>query len=47
MRGWVHFDGIRDVDSLFNEEFHKEGIWACLDIVDKTRKPSSWHLIGF
>jgi hypothetical protein len=32
-----HGIGIRDVNSPFNDEFHKEGIWACLDIVDKTR----------
>jgi hypothetical protein len=28
-------------------KFHEEQTWACLDIIDETREPSSWCLINF
>jgi len=42
-----HSVGIHDITSLFNDEFHEERTWACLDIIDKICEPSSWHLIYF
>jgi hypothetical protein len=39
--------GIYGIISPFNDKFYKEQTWACLDIVDETCEPSSWHLISF
>jgi hypothetical protein len=38
--------GICDITFFFNDEFHEEWTWACLDIVDEIHAPSPWHLIG-
>jgi hypothetical protein len=42
----LHGIGIRDITSPFNDEFHKERTWVCLDIVDETHAFSPWHSIG-
>jgi hypothetical protein len=42
-----HGIGIHDIISPYSKEFHKEQIWACLDIVDEINAPSPWHLIGY
>ncbi len=41
------YGGIRDITSLFNNKFHKEQTWVCLDIVDETHESSPWCLISF
>jgi len=38
---------ICDITSPFNNKFHKEQTWACLDIIDETHEPSQWHLTSF
>jgi hypothetical protein len=42
-----HSIGISDITSPFNDEFHEQWTWACLDIVDETLEPSPWRWIGF
>jgi hypothetical protein len=42
----LHGIGIRDIKSLFNNKFHKQSTWVCLNIVDETFAPSLGHLIG-
>jgi len=42
-----HSIGICDITSFSNDEFYKERTWACIDIIDETHDPSSWHYIGF
>jgi hypothetical protein len=39
--------GICGITFPFNDKFHEEWTWACLDIVDETSEPSPWCLIGF
>jgi hypothetical protein len=39
--------GILDITSLFNNKFHEERTWVCLDIIDEIGEPSLWHWIGF
>jgi hypothetical protein len=43
----LHGIGIRDITSPFNDKFHKEQTWACLDIIDETCEPSQWCLTSF
>jgi len=43
----LHGIGIHDITSLSSNEFHEEQTWVCLDIVNETYAPFSWHLIGF
>ncbi len=38
---------ISDITSPFNNKFHKEQTWACLDIINETHEPSQWHLTSF
>jgi hypothetical protein len=38
--------GIHGITFPFNDKFHEERIWACLDNVDETHAPFPWHLIG-
>jgi hypothetical protein len=40
------FHGI-GIISPSSYKFHEERTWVCLDIVDETHEPSSWHLISF
>jgi hypothetical protein len=42
-----HGISICDITSPFNDEFHEEPTWVCLDIVDETYEPFLWHSIGF
>jgi hypothetical protein len=39
------YSGIRDITSPFNNKFHKERTWVCLDIVDETCESFPWCLI--
>ncbi len=36
----LHGINIHDITSFFNDKFHEEWTWACLDIVDKIHQPS-------
>ncbi len=43
----LHGVSIYGIISPYNDKFYEEQIWACLDIVDKIREYSLWHLISF
>jgi hypothetical protein len=43
----LHGIHICDITSLFNDKFHEEWTWVCLDIVNETHAPSPWELIGY
>jgi hypothetical protein len=43
----LHIVCIYGIVSPSSDKFYKEQTWACLDIVDETREPFSWHLISF
>jgi hypothetical protein len=43
----LHGINIHDIASTFNDEFHNEWTWACLDIIDETCEPFPWRLISF
>ncbi len=43
----LHDVGIYGIISPSSDKFYKEQTWACFDIVDEIREPSSWHLISF
>jgi hypothetical protein len=38
----LHGVGIYHITSFYNNEFHEEWIWACLDIIDEIHEPSPW-----
>jgi hypothetical protein len=42
-----HGIGIRDITSPSSDTFHKEQIWACLDIFGETHEFFPWCYIGF
>jgi hypothetical protein len=37
---------IHDINSSFNDEFHKQWFWVCLDNDDGILSPFLWHLIN-
>jgi hypothetical protein len=43
----LHGVGLYGIISPSSDKFYQEQTWACLDIVDESREPSSWHLISF
>jgi hypothetical protein len=43
----LHSVGIYDIISPSSDKFYKEQTRACLDIIDETCEPFSWHLISF